>query len=77
MTKTKILFLAAAVALTPTLLAPALLSTTALAQDGGKASTTLIPRKDIFGNPTRTNPVISPDGTAIAFLAPRDGVLNV
>lgn len=38
---------------------------------------TLIPRKDIFGNPTRSLPMISPDGKSIAFIAPRDGVLNV
>ena len=37
----------------------------------------LIPRKDIFGNPTRTSPAISPDGKYIAYIAPRDGVLNV
>ena len=37
----------------------------------------LIPRKDIFGNPTRTLPAISPDGKNIAYIAPRDGVLNV
>lgn len=64
--------LAAALAAVP--FAPA---ATTLAAESGKASTGLIPRKDIFGNPTRANPVISPDGTAIAFLAPRDGVLNV
>ena len=37
----------------------------------------IIPRKDIFGNPTRTSPAISPDGKKIAYIAPRDGVLNV
>src|SRR5215472_6491885 len=37
----------------------------------------LIARKDIFGNPTRTSPAISPDGKYIAYIAPRDGVLNV
>ncbi len=37
----------------------------------------VIPRKDIFGNPTRTSPAISPDGKSIAYIAPRDGVLNV
>src|SRR5438132_5886858 len=37
----------------------------------------LIPRKDIFGNPTRTLPAISPDGRNIGYIAPRDGVLNV
>lgn len=37
----------------------------------------LIPRKLIFGNPTRTAATISPDGQHIAFLAPRYGVLNI
>jgi dipeptidyl aminopeptidase/acylaminoacyl peptidase len=40
-------------------------------------SSELIPRKAIFGNPTRATATISPDGRQIAFLAPRDGVLNV
>ncbi|KAG0055183.1 hypothetical protein BGZ83_009359 [Gryganskiella cystojenkinii] len=38
---------------------------------------TLIPRKVIFGNPTRTQPRVSPDGKRIAFIAPKDNVLNV
>ena len=37
----------------------------------------LVPREVLFGNPTRTSPQISPDGTRLAWLAPRDGVLNV
>jgi len=41
------------------------------------ADTTLIPRSVIFGNPERTAPQLSPDGKWIAFLAPRNGVLNV
>lgn len=41
------------------------------------AQNELIPRKHIFGNPTRTSATISPDGRHLAFLAPRDGVLNV
>jgi len=41
------------------------------------AQNELIPRKHIFGNPTRTSATISPDGRQLAFLAPRDGVLNV
>ena len=46
----------------------------AQAQDGGAP---LIPRSEIFGNPDKTNPQISPDGKWIAYLAPKDGVLNV
>ena len=37
----------------------------------------LIPRSVLFGNPERTSPRISPDGTKLAWVAPRDGVLNV
>jgi dipeptidyl aminopeptidase/acylaminoacyl peptidase len=37
----------------------------------------LIPRQVLFGNPERVNPRISPDGTALAWIAPQDGVLNV
>ena len=37
----------------------------------------LIPREVLFGNPERVNPQISPDGTRLAWIAPRDGVLNV
>ena len=37
----------------------------------------LIPRKTLFGNPTKDNPRISPDGKHLAYLAPAEGVLNV
>ncbi len=37
----------------------------------------LIPRTVLFGNPQRTSPLISPDGTRLAWIAPREGVLNV
>ena len=37
----------------------------------------LIPRSVLFGNPERTQPQLSPDGKQIAWLAPKDGVLNV
>lgn len=37
----------------------------------------LIPRKVIFGNPERTAPMLSPDGSKIAFTAAVDGVLNI
>jgi dipeptidyl aminopeptidase/acylaminoacyl peptidase len=37
----------------------------------------LIPRKVLFGNPERVSPHISPDGTRLAWIAPREGVLNV
>jgi dipeptidyl aminopeptidase/acylaminoacyl peptidase len=37
----------------------------------------LIPRDVLFGNPERISPQISPDGTRLAWIAPREGVLNV
>jgi dipeptidyl aminopeptidase/acylaminoacyl peptidase len=39
--------------------------------------TELIPREVLFGNPERVSPRLSPDGARIAWIAPRDGVLNV
>jgi dipeptidyl aminopeptidase/acylaminoacyl peptidase len=38
---------------------------------------TLVPREVFFGNPQRTNVELSPNGERLAFLAPKDGVLNV
>ena len=37
----------------------------------------LIPRRVLFGNPERVAPRVSPDGSMLAWIAPRDGVLNV
>ncbi|HUI40098.1 MAG TPA: S9 family peptidase [Methanothrix sp.] len=37
----------------------------------------LIPRSSIFGNPDHTSVALSPDGSKLSFLAPRNGVLNV
>ena len=37
----------------------------------------LIPRKKLFGNPTRTQAKISPDGRWLSWIAPKDGVLNI
>lgn len=37
----------------------------------------LIPRDDLFGNPTRAGGKLSPDGKWLSWLAPKDGVLNV
>ncbi|MBO0814341.1 MAG: S9 family peptidase [Actinobacteria bacterium] len=37
----------------------------------------LIPRRVLFGNPERVSPRISPNGTSLAWIAPRGGVLNV
>lgn len=40
-------------------------------------SSDIIPRKILFGNPERNYPIISPDGSRIAFLAPLNGVMNL
>lgn len=37
----------------------------------------LISRDVLFGNPDRAGLQLSPDGTALAFLAPLDGVMNI
>ena len=43
----------------------------------GHPKSDLIPRSVLFGNPGRTNVQISPDGKQLAWLAPKDGVMNV
>ena len=37
----------------------------------------LIPRDALFGNPTRSQGRLSPDGKYLSWLAPKDGVLNI
>jgi dipeptidyl aminopeptidase/acylaminoacyl peptidase len=37
----------------------------------------LIPRQVLFGNPERSIPQVSPDGTKLAYIAPDGGVLNI
>src|SRR5918912_4616440 len=37
----------------------------------------LIPREVLFGNPEKVAPRLSPDGESLAYLAPKDGVMNV
>ncbi|MDY7097773.1 MAG: S9 family peptidase [Pseudomonadota bacterium] len=37
----------------------------------------LIPRDALFGNPTRAQGRLSPDGKWLSWLAPKDGVLNI
>ncbi len=47
---------------------------------GGKCTTSeeLIPREILFGNPENTSPLLSPDGSHLAYLAPSpDGVMNI
>jgi hypothetical protein len=37
----------------------------------------MIPRRILFGNPARIAPRISPDVLFLAWLEPRDGVMNL
>lgn len=50
---------------------------TAAATAKTEADVPLIPRQLIFGNPEKTGPVLSDDGSQLAFRAPVDGVMNV
>ena len=45
--------------------------------DTAPSTVPLIPREVLFGNPEKIGPRLSPDGERLAYLAPRDGVLNV
>jgi dipeptidyl aminopeptidase/acylaminoacyl peptidase len=44
---------------------------------GAQVSVPLIPRDALFGNPSRAQGRISPDGKYLSWLAPVDGVLNI
>jgi len=41
------------------------------------AQVPLIPREDLYGNPTRSAGRISPDGRWLSWMAPHEGVMNV
>lgn len=43
----------------------------------GHPSDSLLPRTLFFGNPDKASPRISPNGSSLAYLADRDGVLNI
>jgi dipeptidyl aminopeptidase/acylaminoacyl peptidase len=43
----------------------------------GRPDPSLLPRKLLFGNPDHRTPKVSPSGRHLAWLAPRDGVMNV
>src|SRR5688572_5310436 len=59
--------------LATTLITPVGVAFAQPAEGGAK----LIPRSEIFGNPSKAGANISPDGKWIAYIAPKDGVLNV
>jgi dipeptidyl aminopeptidase/acylaminoacyl peptidase len=63
--------------LPPTSDPPAAAAPAPAAPEAPLSSVPLIPRADFFGNPTRAQPRLSPDGKQLLWLAPRDGVLNV
>src|SRR3974390_2724717 len=63
--------------LVPVVLAMFVVTATLAAVAQEKFSTQLIPREVLFGNPERTNPLISPDGAQLGYLAPSNGVMNV
>jgi len=52
-----------------------LIATYLFVQSGAQAE--IIPREVLFGNPERSSPRISPDGTQLAYVAPLDGVMNI
>jgi dipeptidyl aminopeptidase/acylaminoacyl peptidase len=57
-----------------------LLALLALAALPAFAQTTpveLVPRASFFGNPTKAQGLVSPDGKWLSWIAPRDGVLNI
>ena len=47
------------------------------AQAPQQGAVPLIPREALFGNPTKIQGRISPDGKWLSWIAPRDGVLNI
>ena len=53
------------------------MNTSAIPTASAKPANAQIARRALFGNPSRASATISPDGRHIAFLAPRDGVLNI
>jgi dipeptidyl aminopeptidase/acylaminoacyl peptidase len=53
------------------------MNTAALPSAVARPAKVQIPRAAFFGNPSGTSATLSPDGRHIAFLAPRDGVMNI
>jgi dipeptidyl aminopeptidase/acylaminoacyl peptidase len=52
-------------------------ATGALATAPVPVTVPLIPRSDIFGNPSRAAGNVSPDGQYVSWMAPVDGVMNI
>lgn len=47
------------------------------AQAAAEVKAPLIERQKLFGNPSRSQGKVSPDGKWLSYLAPRDGVMNI
>ncbi|MEM6826508.1 MAG: S9 family peptidase [Pseudomonadota bacterium] len=74
--------LLAATAALSTLTIPASVSADTQTTSGTQMTNTqeaapLIPRDALFGNPTKAQGRLSPDGKYLSWLAPKDGVLNI
>lgn len=54
-----------------------IVSTYAMAQNGGKNDIPIIDRSIFFGNPEITGGKLSPDGTYLSFLKEYNGILNI
>jgi dipeptidyl aminopeptidase/acylaminoacyl peptidase len=57
--------------------AAALIAASLAAASAAEMKAPLIERQKLFGNPSRAQGRLSPDGKWLAYIAPRDGVLNV
>jgi dipeptidyl aminopeptidase/acylaminoacyl peptidase len=55
----------------------ALIATTTVFAAAPDMKAPLIEREKLFGNPSRTQGRLSPDGKWLSWIAPRDGVLNI
>ncbi|MEE8155099.1 MAG: hypothetical protein V3T53_09135, partial [Phycisphaerales bacterium] len=55
----------------------AIVASVCASQSSAQSRAQLISRDVLFAGPDRTNPLISPDGTKISYLAPVNGVMNV
>ena len=67
----------AALSLTGLATADPMTNTLGVAMTTDAQSAPLIPREALFGNPTKAQGRLSPDGAWLSWLAPKDGVLNI
>ncbi len=67
----------AALSLTGLATANSTTNTLGVAMTTDAHSAPLSPREALFGNPTKAQGRLSPDGAWLSWLAPKDGVLNI